>query len=84
MNKKIINLVFTLIIIKTFVSSAFNIWVVLFVLFICADWFLVQTLTDDLNYERKQDETLQREYGILHKHGFLDIGPIHRSDLDID
>jgi len=58
MNKKIINTVFTLLLIKVFVTSGFNIWSVLFFLFFCGDWLLVLHLTDTFNNERIQDETL--------------------------
>lgn len=84
MNKKIINFVFTILLIKVFVTSGSGIGFALFLLFFCADWFIVLWLTDKLNYERKQDETLQGKHRVFHKHGFLDIGHIHRSDLDAD
>ena len=84
MNKKIINFVFTILLIKVFVTSGYGIGFVLFLLFFCADWLIVLQLTDKLNYERKQDETVQRKHRVFHKRGFLDIGHIHRSDLDSD
>jgi len=84
MNKRIINFVFTIFLIKIFVTSAYGIGFVLFLLFFCADWFIVLWLTDKFNYERNKNELLQGKHRVFHKRGFLDIGPIHRSDLDID
>lgn len=58
MNKKIINIVFTLLLIKAFVTSALNIGIVFFVMFFCGDWLVILWLTDEFNYERKQNEPL--------------------------
>ena len=82
MNKRIINFVMTILLIKIFVTTGYGIGFVLFVLFFCSDWLLILWLTDKLNYEREQYEYLQKEYGILYQRNILVNSTFHRSDLD--
>jgi hypothetical protein len=58
MNKKIINFIFTLLLIRMFVISAFNIWLVFLLIVFCGDWLAILWLTDKNNDERKQNESL--------------------------
>lgn len=58
MNKKIINILFTLLLIKAFVGSELDIGLAFFVMVFCGDWFAILCLTDKFNKERKQNESL--------------------------
>ena len=82
MNKKIINFIMTVLLIKIFVTSAYGLGLVIYLIFFCSDWFVILYLTDRFNYERKEYESLQKEHGVLYQRSVLDTSTFHRSNLD--